>query len=271
MSALYGVIGDPVAHSLSPLIHSGWIREHRLDAAYLPMHVPAGQLAEALATLERRHAAGLNITLPHKIDALRLCDEITPAAQAIGAVNTLSRTETGGWRGDNTDAPGFLSALADEDRSDITDRSVYVIGAGGAARAVVYSLVSEGARVTICNRTPERAEHLAATFGAEASLSLDEGLAQFGGADLVVNTASLGHAGGVLDLPAGDGRLFYDISYGKTAAGLLSEAAQRGWQTADGLGMLVAQAAASFRIWTGITPSIESALRRCRNALEMAQ
>ena len=270
MSALYGVIGDPISHSLSPLIHSGWIRDHGLDAAYLPMHVPAGELAKSLKTLERRNAAGLNITLPHKLDALKLADEASEDARAIGAANTLSRTDDGGWRANNTDAPGFLADLNDQGVTSVGGKIVFVIGAGGAARAVVHALVTEQAKVFICNRTEAKAKKLAVEFGAEAGGSLNEGFRNLAKADLVINTASLGHSGETFDLPEGGGRLFHDISYGKAAAETLRLAARSGWKTADGLGMLVHQAAESFRIWTGIIPSTDKALSRARTALEMA-
>ena len=267
MSALYGVIGDPIAHSLSPLIHNGWIRDHDLDAAYLAMHVAAGELGETLKTLERRNCAGVNITLPHKLDALAVADEASEDAKAIGAANTLSRTKDGGWYADNTDAPGFIADLRDQGVESVGGKTVFVIGAGGAARAVVYALVAEHARVIVCNRTEEKAKALAKTFGAAAGTSLEKGLSNLSKAHIVVNTASLGHEGETLHLPDGDGRLFHDISYGKAADGMLSLAADRRWKTADGLGMLVHQAAESFRIWTGLVPSTEKALTRARTAL----
>jgi len=269
MSALYGVIGDPISHSLSPLIHNGWIRDHGLDAAYLPMHVPDGELQETIETLERRNAAGLNITLPHKLEALTLADEASDEAQKIGAANTLSRTKDGAWRADNTDASGILADLHDQGVSSVGGKLVFVIGAGGAARAVVYALVAERAKVFICNRTETKAKALAAEFGAEAGASLETGLSNLEQADIVINTASLGHQGETLNLPDGNGRLFHDISYGKAAKDMLALASDRHWKTADGLGMLVHQAAESFRIWTGIVPSTDKALTRARAAVEM--
>ena len=149
-------------------------------------------------------------------------------------------------------------------------KTVFVLGAGGAARAVIFALVAEHARVFICNRTEVKAKALAVEFGALAGTSLENGLGQLANADVVINTTSLGHSGEVLDLPDGNGRLFHDISYGKAAAGILKRAAARGWKTADGLGMLVHQAAESFQIWTRILPSTEKALTRARTALEMA-
>lgn len=271
MTALYGVIGDPIAQSLSPLIHSGWMRDHHLDAAYLRMHVPAGELEETLATLERRHAAGVNITSPHKLDAYKYSSEASEEVQKIGAANTLSRTKNGGWRADNTDVPGFLTALADAGVASVGGKTVFVIGAGGAARAVVFALVAQKARVFICNRTESKAQALAIEFGADAGTSLEKGLANLAHADLVVNTASLGLHGGSLELPDGNGKLLFDISYGKAAEGTLSHAQERNWKTADGLGMLIHQAAESFQIWTNIVPSTEKAFERVNVAMEMTK
>ena len=271
MTALYGVIGDPIAHSLSPLIHGGWIRDHNLDAVYLPMKVPTGELGETLKSLEHRNAAGVNITLPHKLDALSLADAASDAARKIGAANTLSRTPDGGWYADNTDAPGFLADLRDQGVTSVGGKTVFVLGAGGAARAVIYALVSEHARVFICNRTETKAKALAIEFGAQAGTSLENGLNQMSSADIVINTTSLGHSGESLNLPDGKGRLFHDISYGKAASQILDIAAARGWKVADGLGMLVHQAAESFQIWTRLVPSSEKALTRARTALEMTE
>ena len=269
MTALYGVVGDPISHSLSPLIHSGWMRDHGLDAAYLPMQVPAGELGQTLRTLENRNASGVNVTLPHKLDALDLADDASETAKVIGAANTLSRTKDGGWYADNTDAPGFLADLQDQGISSVGGKNVFVIGAGGAARAIVYALVGEHAKVFIGNRTASKAKALALEFGADVGMSLDDCFANMTDADIVVNTTSLGLSGMTLDLPDGGGRLLHDISYGKGAGDVLQDANKRGWKTADGLGMLVHQAAESFQIWTGIVPSSAKALERARSALGM--
>ena len=271
MTALYGVIGDPISHSLSPLIHSGWIRDHGLDAVYLAMQVPAGEFDETLKTLEHRNASGVNVTLPHKLDALAFADDASETAKVIGAANTLSRTKEGGWYADNTDAPGFLADLHDQGISSVGGKNVFVIGAGGAARAVVYALVGEHAKVFIGNRTVVKAKALAVEFGAHAGMTLDDCYARMADADIVVNTTSLGLSGMTLDLPDGKGRLFHDISYGKGAGDVLQSASKRGWKTADGLGMLVHQAAESFQIWNGIVPSSAKALERARMALRMVE
>ncbi|MBA3070470.1 MAG: shikimate dehydrogenase [Hyphomonas sp.] len=271
MRRLLGVIGDPVAHSLSPYIHNHWLRENEIDAVYAALEVKSGELAAALTSLLNHGAAGLNVTLPHKEDALRLASSVGDTARRIGAANTLVRTPAGEWRAENTDAPGFALTL---DYGDIAveGRDVFLLGAGGAARAVADVLTRRGARLTLCNRTIARAEALALDLAPAARiLSLDEGLKQLPKAAVVINTLSLGHAGGVLELPASAGGIFYDISYGKGAAASLAEASRKGWRTLDGLGMLVAQAALSFELWFGITPDLAAAHARARTLLEAVQ
>ncbi|NBC19476.1 MAG: shikimate dehydrogenase [Alphaproteobacteria bacterium] len=273
MTRLYGVIGDPVTHSLSPVIHRGWARDHGLDADYRGLHVPAEALGDAMGTFERQGVKGLNVTLPHKQAVMEHCESISPLARRIGAVNTLSLQSGGAWRGDNTDYHGFLEDLSETWPAGLRGRRIRVLGAGGAARAVLLALHEAGARLDIANRTPARAQALAADLQLPGTpvLGLEEGLADLAGVELVVNCLSLGHSGAGLALPAGEGRPFYDISYGPASRRVLGPAEAAGWKTADGLGMLVAQAALSFEIWFAIRPDREAALRRCRAALEAAQ
>jgi len=282
MTTLLGVIGDPVAHSLSPLIHRGWIREHGLDADYLAMHVPLGELGDALETLARRGGKGASVTLPHKEAAYELADGLSQRARAIGAVNTLWRPGDGTWQAENTDAPGFQYALSSAIEGSGIERSVadpnntcLVLGAGGASRAVAYAFGVDRQHAVFCNRTVQRADALLDVYRAEYS---DPGAARVCGLDnlqdelcrcsFAVNATSLGHSGQSIEWPPGDGRLVYDLSYGKAADAFLAPARAAGWKTVDGLRMLVAQAAYSFEIWFGTLPDIESALGRAEHALE---
>lgn len=268
MTRLLGVIGDPVAHSLSPYIHNHWLRTHRLDAVYAALEVKAGELASSLDSLLTHDAFGLNVTLPHKEDVLKLAVSASDTARRIGAANTLARAPDGGWHADNTDAPGFALTLEYGDIA-VEGREVFLLGAGGSARAVADVLTRRGARLTLCNRTIARAEALALDLAPAARiLSLDDGLRQLGRASVVINTLSLGHFGGALELPRSSGGIFYDISYGKGAAGSLAEATAKGWRALDGLGMLVAQAALSFELWFGLTPDLANAHARARALLE---
>ena len=274
MTKLYGVIGDPIAHSLSPLIHNGWMRDNRLDAEYFALQVPANDLTGGLETLARRGARGLNVTMPHKEAALAIAKTATPRARAIGAANTLWRPGDGHWHADNTDAPGFLAALSGLLTAPLKGQRVLVLGAGGSARAVVHALHSEGASILLANRTLARAEALIAQYADPATpsthkaVTLESGLEQAKTVDIVVNTTSLGHQGGTLDLGAGQGRLFYDLSYGPPAKPIIAAASAAGWQAEDGLQMLVYQAAFAFERWFAIMPDIETGLARVRRTVD---
>lgn len=270
MTKLLGVIGDPISHSLSPLIHNGWLRDLKIDASYEAMHVPAGELPDALKTLESRDVLGVNVTLPHKHDALAACVDATEAAAKIGAANTLTFKGPGEWHADNTDAPGFLRALG-RDRDQ--EEKVLILGAGGSARAIVFALTNERFPVTILNRTVSKAADLASELGDETARfgAIDQYRDYIDSATIVVNTTSMGYSGEVLSLPPGDGRVFFDISYGKIAAPQLEHAAENGWQVKDGLTMLVAQAAYSFESWFGVMPDFDKALERCQRAVKAAQ
>jgi shikimate dehydrogenase len=273
----FAVLGDPINHSLSPVIHNGWMADHALSATYERIRVPAGEFPERVRELTGLGYAGFNVTLPHKMAALALADQVSPLAQTLGAANVLARTADGlGWVAHNTDAEGFAVAvehfLGAQGQSGQGIGSILVLGAGGAAPAVLVWLAQRTERVTLLNRSPDKAQALAQRFlghrGHEVTFGgldrLGEDAAQAG---LVINTTSLGHQGGSLMLGPGAGRLLMDLSYAKAAQAVLDPAARDGWQTCDGLVMLVAQAAAAFRIWFGVTPDLEVALARARAAL----
>lgn len=264
----YGVIGDPIAHSLSPFIHTKWLKEYNIDTEYKAHRVSADDLDSALAEFERRGFGGLNVTLPHKLGVLAASHTQSEAAKRIGAANTLIWKEKG-WHAENTDAPGFLKTLEDTHES-IAGKTVGVIGAGGAAKAIVEALSSAGAATRIYNRTYSRAKALADSFVNTTAIdaSLDNISQYTDEVDLLVNTASYGYEGKTLDLGLGKDRLFYDISYGNAAAAGLHAAAETGWRTLDGLGMLVAQAAFSFQHWFDIMPETQTMLKTCRAHLE---
>jgi shikimate dehydrogenase len=237
------------------------------DATYEAMHVPDGEFASALETLSKRDILGVNVTLPHKSAALKAANEASDAAEKIGAANTLTYLGDRAWRADNTDAPGFISAIGESNPD--TDE-VMILGAGGSAAAIVYALAKSNFRVTILNRTVGKAHRLARNLGTDSTRygSFDQYKEQAKDASLIINTTSMGHDGQVLELPDGKDRLFFDISYGKVAAPQLAHARDRGWQTRDGLTMLVAQAAISFEIWFGEAPDRAAALERCQWAMK---
>lgn len=264
---LYAVVGDPVAHSLSPPIHNGWIADAGFNAYYDRVHLQSQTAADDLRAMVEKYD-GLNVTLPHKIAALSAATNSSLEARTVGAANTLVR-EHGAWTAHNTDVAGFEAAMHAACGDELRNLRVLLIGAGGAARAAVVSLNRSGARLTIANRSVANAAALAnelAPHAETADLSQIESLSEW--ADVIVNSASLGHAGASLPpLAPGRERPFLDLSYGKAAAGTLEAASSAGWEPHDGLTMLVAQAAAAFHLWFGIWPDQAKALHACRSAV----
>jgi shikimate dehydrogenase len=273
-TALFGVLGAPVAHSLSPILHNGWFADHDLNAVYVALPVADGAIAAALAGLWAIGAQGLNVTLPFKTQALELSRGATARARDAGAANTLSRG-LGGWHADTTDGAGFLLDLDVRAPGwDETPGPWVVLGAGGAGRSLLHSLSwREPARpLILVNRSPERAR--AAAHGVEGVTIMDwDGLqGALSGAALVVQCTSRGLKGQDPLTPdfAGvhaDG-LVYDTVYSPRRTAFLEAA--RGRRTLDGLGMLVGQGALAFEIWTGARPDMAQGLRRVAAALEAA-
>lgn len=261
------VAGWPVAHSRSPMIHNYWLKVHGIEGVYDRVAVPPGGFPEFAATIGKAGLRGANVTVPHKEAAFAACDRLTAAARAVGAVNTLWR-EGGLLCGDNTDVAGFLGNLDDEAAGWRDEaRSVVMLGAGGAARAIVHGLLSTGVdNVTLVNRTLDRAVRLAKSFGAGVSVAPWDELSEvLRRADLFVNTTSLGMTGQPaveIDLsnlkPAA---IVVDIVYVPILTPLLELARRRGLRTVGGLGMLLHQAAPGFERWFGVRPAITRELR----------
>jgi shikimate dehydrogenase len=249
---LAAVIGFPVRHSLSPAMHNAAFRELDLDWIYVACEVAPGAVEAAFAGARALGLGGLSVTIPHKAAALEAVDDVTDAARAIGAVNTVVPTADGRLRGDNTDGAGFLASLSDEG-FDPTGRVCAVIGAGGAARAVVHALAGAGAaEIVVVNRTPARAEATAALAGGAGRVGT---AADVAGAELVVNATPLGLAGSQ-ELPVdpellGRGQLVIDLVPNPAVTPLMRAARDRGAGAAGGLGMLVHQGALAFELWTG--------------------
>ncbi len=249
------VIGDPIAHSKSPLIHRFWLEALGLDGDYRATRVAPDELG---AFLERRAGdpdwRGCNITVPHKVAALDHVADPGGVRASIGAINTVFRQDDGNLAGTNTDAAGFWSPIAE---LDLAGRAVTVVGAGGAARAILWALARVGVgRVTILNRNPLKAAALLASFGLKGdALPLSAATPP---AALLVNASSLGMTGQPpldLDLtPLPDDAVVYDVVYAPLETPLLARARARGLDTVDGLEMLVAQAAVAFAILFGREP-----------------
>ena len=261
---LLGVIGDPIAHTLSPVMHNLALAQLKLNIRYLAFHVRPDQLANAVRGFAAMGMMGFNATVPHKEPLLALMDWLDPLAQRIGAVNTVSIDADGRLCGFNSDAQGFTDALAEQHPIELSKNPVVVLGAGGAARGVVVGLLEAGTKkITVANRTQARAEQLihdlqhhypqailqAAPLEAE-KLPLEE-------SGLLVNTTTLGLHGeniqmvNMARLP--QSALVYDIVYKPNETPLLQEAKKHNLAILNGLGMLIHQGARAFEIWTGQT------------------
>lgn len=261
------IIGHPVAHSRSPLIHGTWLAEHGLAGSYERVDVAPGDLPGFVARLRAGEFTGGNVTVPHKEAMLRLIDEVSEAARAIGAVNTLWREGTR-ICGDNTDVSGFLAHLdALAPGWDERVGTVLVLGAGGAARGIAFGLKARGVgRIILVNRSRARADELAAALGAPLEAAdWAQRSDLVGQADLIVNTTALGmHGQPPLDLDLRDlrpGTIVDDIVYVPLTTPLLADAERRGGVPVDGLGMLLHQAVPGFARWFGVTPAVTPALR----------
>jgi shikimate dehydrogenase len=262
-----GVAGWPIAHSRSPLIHGYWLKTLGISGAYEKFAVPPDGFAAFAQTIRNGELVGANVTVPHKESAFAACDWLSANAAGLGAVNTLWR-EDDKLCGDNTDVAGFLANL--DDKAPGWPAQVHraiVIGAGGAARAVVAGLRSRGAEaITLVNRTHERALRLAQQSGGGVEAAPFEALtALLAGADLLVNASSLGMQGQpalAIDLrPAPTHAIVTDLVYVPLRTSLIAAAADRGLRIVDGLGMLLHQAVPGFERWFGVRPHVTPVLR----------
>jgi len=264
---LAGVVGWPIGHSRSPALHGHWLKRYGIHGAYVPLAVAPDRLAQAVEGLRALGFAGANVTVPHKETALALADHADPLAARIGAANTLVRLKDGTLHATNTDAYGFLANLRESASFEAEGRTAAVLGAGGAARAVIVALIDAGAeRIRLANRTRERAAALADAFGRTVEVvDWRERSAMLEGADLLVNTTALGLEGQPpLDLeltPLPGTALVTDIVYAPLVTPLLAAARDRGNQVVDGLGMLLHQAVPGFEAWFGVRPCVDAALR----------
>jgi shikimate dehydrogenase len=260
-----GVLGWPVAHSRSPAIHNAALAALGMrDWSYQLLPVPPALLAQTTRALGASGFVGANVTIPHKHAALALADSASALAAAIGAANTLTFAPDGTIVADNTDAPGLIEAIGEP----LAGRSALVLGAGGSARAAVWALREAGAsEVTICNRTPERAQELARELGARALASPQP-------ADVLVNCTAVGLERaddelaqlGLSEAALAGYALVADLVYRAGATELLNAAARHGARTIDGLEILVAQGALSFELWTGRQAPLQE-MRRAARAL----
>jgi shikimate dehydrogenase len=265
----YVVIGNPISHSLSPEIHAAFASQGAEAIAYSTLLVPAGEFAAYARKFFDEGGKGANITLPFKVDAFQFAQETSPRARLAGAANFLAN-RGGVIAADNTDGLGLVADLTRNLGVQLRGARVLILGAGGAVRGVVAPLLEMApARLVIANRTVAKAQELAMQFqtlGAIEAVPL--AAIPAGGFDVVVNATSSSTRGEALDIPAhviARGTLAYDMAYGPSARAFLDRAGAAGARTSDGLGMLVEQAAESFRLWHGRTPQtapVLAALRR---------
>jgi len=261
----YGVFGHPVGHSLSPFIHGVFARDTAQQMTYRAYDVAPEEFAERVQRFFAEGGRGLNITMPYKIAAVEVVQELTARAAHAAAVNTLA-WQDGGILGDNTDGVGLVHDLCDNLGLIITQRRLLILGAGGATRGVLAPLLGLApAIVVIANRTPERAEALAAAF-ADLGVTQGVGFSYVGDTpfDLVINATSASLSGDMPPIPSdaiGPQTVCYDLAYGRSAMGFVRWAQKSGCAMAvQGLGMLVEQAAESFRLWRGVRPQTAEVL-----------
>jgi len=259
-----GVIGWPVGHSLSPRIHRFWLAELGIAGRYEAVVVSPDWLEDIVSSFRKAGWAGFNVTVPHKETIMPLLDGIDPVAREIGAVNTVVAVGDGKLEGRNTDAPGFLSSIRTA-RAIRTDRPAVLLGAGGAARAILAALSGAGVKeIRIANRNRERAEALVSAFPAVVC-DWDDRARMLDGCGLLINSTSLGMTGQPpleIDLDRlPPTALVTDIVYRPLETDLLARARARGNPVVDGLGMLLHQAVEGFAAWFGVTPQVTPALR----------
>jgi shikimate dehydrogenase len=269
----FAVFGHPIAHSLSPRIHQAFARQFGIALEYRTIDAAPEAFAAAVGGFLAAGGAGANVTLPHKSAAFALADERSEAATRAGTANVLTRLSDGQLAAHNTDGAGLVRDLTERHQLDLRGHDALLLGAGGAARAVAWSLLDAGVQtLTIVNRTPETADALADAIGEPGRVHTRywDDLANLGSYDLIVNATSAGVLGGGLKLPmslVGARALCYDLAYGAAAIDFVAWAKAAGARYAwDGLGMLVEQAAEAFELWHGRRPDTEPVYQALRAA-----
>lgn len=264
MKKLFGVIGDPIKHSMSPPMHNDLFQIYGIDAHYQAFHVKKEHLSDAILGFRALGIAGFNVTVPHKEAIIPLLDELDPLAKAIGAVNTVVY-DNGKLKGFNTDGSGFVKGLLDR-VSSLRDKKVLIVGAGGAARAIYFTMAEAGPQLLdICNRTVSKAELIVkeCPFQVPASaLDINKAESKLETYDLIIQTTPMGMAPAIEESPLSvhnlkPGSFVSDIVYNPLETRLLREAGNKGAEIQNGVDMFVHQGALAFEKWTGIEPDIK--------------
>ncbi|MFC6633900.1 shikimate dehydrogenase [Microbulbifer taiwanensis] len=271
MTDCYAVVGNPIAHSLSPRIHGAFAAQTGEDIRYEKRLVEKGGFADFARDFFAAGGCGLNVTLPFKLDACEFADTLTERARAAGAVNTLALQQNGTLLGDNTDGAGLVADIKDYLGWAIEDRKLLLLGAGGATRGALLPLLAEKpAQIHIANRTAQKAQQLVQDFSGYGPISASGLDAVPAGFDLVVNASAASLAGELPPLSPlvlATGAWAYDMVYGAEPTPFMRWAEQLGAETADGLGMLVGQAAEAFYLWRGLRPAVAPVLEMLRAEL----
>ncbi len=265
MKKLYGVIGNPIAHSMSPAIHNDAFEALSIDSYYHAFNIAPEDLKVAVEGMKVIGIMGFNVTIPHKTAIIPYLDEVDKLATAIGAVNTVVRKEDK-WVGHNTDGPGFIIGLKNAWKQNLHNEKVLMIGAGGAAKAIFYSLAAEGVKeIDICNRTVTKAQKLIdhCPFDCQGNaFTLEEAAHKLADYTLIIQTTSIGMSPYLENMPISLKHLqrntfVTDIIYNPLETAFLREARKKGAKTQNGLDMFVYQAALAFEKWTGFKPQTE--------------
>lgn len=262
---LLGVMGDPIIHSKSPAMHGVALAACGIDGKYVPLHVKANQLEEAIKGIRALGFRGVNVTVPHKVEVMKYLDHLDDGARYIGAVNTIVNDE-GRLIGYNTDGIGYIRSLQEEVVPDLSGKSVLVLGSGGAARGIIYALLQQKPRsVVVANRTEQKAKELATDLshlGNIAGCSMDRVKEYIQGIDVVINTTSVGMFPNIEEMPIDpdlipNGIIVSDLIYNPLKTELLRHAELKGCQIHNGLGMFLYQGAYAFEYWTGCSAPID--------------
>lgn len=268
MKKWFAVIGDPIIQSKSPFMHNDWLDEMKIDATYIPIHVPSEKLKEALLGLRVLGASGWNVTIPHKTAIIPLLDELDKSAEMMGAVNTVVRQTDGTLKGYNTDGIGFVRSLEEATGKSHKQRAVLIIGAGGAARGIAFAMKLQGySNITIANRTIVNAEAIVNELGTGRAISLAEAEATLGEFGILVQTTPAGMMNGEYSLPFSlekmlEGAIVADIVYNPLMTPFLLAAEKKGATIVNGLGMFVHQGAIAFEYWLGQSPNTNSMIAK---------
>ncbi len=268
---LYAVFGSPIAHSKSPLVHRLFADEFGINLDYRAVHVDIGGFEQAVSGFQANGGNGLNITVPFKLNAWKLADNLTDRARVAGAVNTL--TFDSAVNGDNTDGAGLVKDIESNLGVHLRDQKILIVGAGGAVRGILLPVLERNpGAITIANRTKANADALVeefANYGNIRALALDE--AHSNSYDIVINGTSTGIHGELPEISAqvfANVGLVYDMMYGKFPSKFMQWASQQGVEhVSDGLGMLVEQAAESFNIWHGVMPNTAPVIEAVKSQL----